>query len=146
MLFNTLSMRLTKVTLREKCRTEVFIKKGILRNFTKFPRKHLWQSLFFNEVAGRPATLLLKKRLCHRYFPVTVVKFLGTSFGIEHLWCLFLHNSDVRWFVTIIRRKLLCEIMGCICTVSFSTVKDFVINKHEAYLKLKNNWDLYKAH
>ena len=43
--------------------TEVFFKKGVLRNFTKFTGKHLCQSLFFNKVAGlRPATLL-KKRL-----------------------------------------------------------------------------------
>ena len=40
-------------------RQEVFCKKGILRNFAKFPGKHLCQSLFFNKVAGlRPATLL----------------------------------------------------------------------------------------
>ena len=39
-------------------RQEVFCKKGILRNFAKFPGKHLCQSLFFNKVAGlRPATL-----------------------------------------------------------------------------------------
>ena len=38
---------------------EVFCKKGVLGNFAKFTGKHLWQSLFFNEVAGlRPATLL----------------------------------------------------------------------------------------
>ena len=56
------------------------IKKGVLRNFTKFTGKHLCQSLFFNKVAGlRPATLL-KKRLWHRYFPVNFVKFLRTPF------------------------------------------------------------------
>ena len=39
------------------------MKKGVLRNFTKFTGKHLCRSLFFNKVAGlRPATLL-KKRL-----------------------------------------------------------------------------------
>ena len=44
-------------------RAEVFCKKGVLRNFTKFTGKHLCQSLFFNKVAGlRPANLL-KKRL-----------------------------------------------------------------------------------
>ena len=37
-------------------RPEVFCKKGVLRNFTKFTGKHLYQSLFFNKVAGRPAT------------------------------------------------------------------------------------------
>ena len=34
------------------------IKKGVLKNFTKFTGKHLCQSLFFNKVAGLPATLL----------------------------------------------------------------------------------------
>ena len=38
------------------------VKKGILRNFTKFTGNNLRQSLFLNKVAGRPATLL-KKRL-----------------------------------------------------------------------------------
>ena len=28
------------------------IKKGVLKNFTKFTGKHLCQSLFFNKVAG----------------------------------------------------------------------------------------------
>ena len=56
------------------------MKKGVLRNFTKFTEKHLCQSLFFNKVAGlRPATLL-KKRLWHRCFPVNFVKFLRTPF------------------------------------------------------------------
>ena len=30
-------------------RPEVFFKKGVLRNFTKFTRKHLYQNLFFNK-------------------------------------------------------------------------------------------------
>ena len=32
---------------------EVFCKKGVLRNFTKFTGKHPCQSLFFNKVAGQ---------------------------------------------------------------------------------------------
>ena len=32
--------------------TEVFCKKGVLKNFTKFNGKHLCQSLLFNKVAG----------------------------------------------------------------------------------------------
>ena len=35
-------------------RPDVFCKKGVLRNFTKFTEKHLCQSLFFNKVAGLP--------------------------------------------------------------------------------------------
>ena len=50
-------------TTTQKQPPEVFYKKGVLKNFTKFTGKHLCQSLFFNKVAGlRPATLL-KKRL-----------------------------------------------------------------------------------
>ena len=56
------------------------MKKGVLRNFTKFTGKHLCQSLLFNKVAGlRPATLL-KKRLWHRCFPMNFAKFLRTPF------------------------------------------------------------------
>ena len=43
-------------------RLDVFCRKGIARNFTKFTEKSLYQSLFFNKVAGLAATLL-KKRL-----------------------------------------------------------------------------------
>ena len=64
---------------------EMFCKKGVLTNFTKFTGKHLYQSLFFNKVAGvRPATLF-KKRLLHKCFPVSFVKFPRTPFYIKHL-------------------------------------------------------------
>ena len=57
-----------------------FMKKSVLRNFTKFTGKHLCQSLFFNKVADlRPATVF-KKRLWHKCFPVNFVKFLRTPF------------------------------------------------------------------
>ena len=42
---------LTKSTSRSG-RTEVFCKKGDLKNFAKFTGKHLCQSLFFNKVAS----------------------------------------------------------------------------------------------
>ena len=38
--------------LTKSSRSKVFCKKGVLRNFTKFPGNHLRQSLFFNKVAG----------------------------------------------------------------------------------------------
>ena len=44
-------------------RPEVFCKKGVLRNFTKFTGKHLRQSLFFNKVAG-----LIKKEALAQLF------------------------------------------------------------------------------
>ena len=81
-------------TLNRSNRPEVFCKKDVLRNLTKFKGKHLCQSLFFNKVAGlRPATLL-KKRLWHRYFPVNFAKFLRTPFFTEHLWWLLLSKAS----------------------------------------------------
>ena len=50
---------------------EVFHKKGVLKNFAKFTRRHLCQM--------RPATLL-NKRLWHSCFPMNFAKFLRTPF------------------------------------------------------------------
>ena len=56
------------------------MKKGVLRDFTKFTGKDLCQSLFFNKVAGLTPATLLKKRHWHWCFPVNFVKFLRTPF------------------------------------------------------------------
>ena len=42
---------------------EVFCKKGILRNYSKFTLKHLCQSLFFNKVAGLACNFIKKETL-----------------------------------------------------------------------------------
>ena len=47
---------------------EVFCKKDVLKNLAKFTGKQLWQSLFFNKIAGLTPTTLLKKRLWHKFF------------------------------------------------------------------------------
>ena len=74
-------------------RPEVFCKKGGLKNFTKFKRKHLCQSLFFNKVAGLRPTTLLKKRLWLRCFPVDFVKFLRTPYLQYAFRWLFLSRA-----------------------------------------------------
>ena len=56
------------------------MKKGVIRNLTKFTGKPLCQSLFFNKVAGLRLATLLKKRFWHWCFPVNFVKFLRTPF------------------------------------------------------------------
>ena len=48
----------------QKQPSEMFCKKEVLENFTKFIGKHLRQSLFFNKVASVRLTTLLEKRLC----------------------------------------------------------------------------------
>ena len=55
-------------------RQEVFCKKGILKNFAKFAGKHLFQSFFFNKVAGLALAIFLKQRHWHRCFPVNFAK------------------------------------------------------------------------
>ena len=69
----------------------VLCKKSVFRNFAKFTGKHLYQSLFFNKVAGLNPATLLKKRPWHMYFPVNFVKFLRTSFFTVHFWWLLLN-------------------------------------------------------
>ena len=69
----------------------MFCKKDVLENFAKFTRKHLYQSLFFNNVTALSPATLLKKRLWHRCFSVTFAKFLRTPFLTEHLLFLLLH-------------------------------------------------------
>ena len=57
------------------------MKKGVLRNFTKFTGKHLCHSLIFSKVACiRPATFLPGQRLWRKCFPVNFVKFLEIPF------------------------------------------------------------------
>ena len=83
-----------KVILFRSSRAEVFCKKGVPRNFTKFTGKHLCQSLFFNKVAGLKPATLLKKRLWHRCFPVEFVKFLRISSFTERLCTTASDYSD----------------------------------------------------
>ena len=71
-------------------RLEVFCKKGVLRNISKFTGDHLCQSLVFNKVAGLRPETLLNKRLCHRCFSVNLAKFLKTPFLTELFRWLFL--------------------------------------------------------
>ena len=80
-------------------RPEVFCKKGVLSNFTKFTGKQLCQSLFFNKVAGL-------KRLWHRCFPVNFVKFLRTPFFTEHLSWLLL--KKVYCLTLILLQRFYC--------------------------------------
>ena len=68
------------------------MKKGALRNFTKFTRKHLCQSLFFyNKVARVRSATLLKRRLWHNCFPLNFAKFRRTPLSQNTSWRLLLY-------------------------------------------------------
>ena len=74
------------------------MKKGILKNFTKFTGKHQRQSLFSNSVGGLRLATLLKKRVWHSCFPMNLANFqehrfyrkpLGDYFWLHFLFFLF---------------------------------------------------------
>ena len=67
-------------------RPEMFCKKAVLRDFPKFTRKHLCQSLFITKVAGQGRQLYLKRDPVSCEF----AKFGRTPFLTEHLWWLLL--------------------------------------------------------
>ena len=70
------------VSLITRSRPELFFKKGVLRNFTKFTGKTCARDSFLIklQVSGLKTVTLLKKNLCHKCFPVNFGKFLRTPF------------------------------------------------------------------
>ena len=79
------------------------MEKGVLRNFTKFTRKHLWQSLFFNKVADFT-------KWSHTLKQFVGVKFLRAPFFMEHLSWLLLTCSALDVEGTLSMRDLLKHI------------------------------------
>ena len=57
-----------KLIMYRSSHPEVFCKKGVLRNFTNFTRKHLRWSVFFNKIASLHPVALLKMILQHMCF------------------------------------------------------------------------------
>ena len=70
----------TNFLKQQKQPPEVFRKKGVLKHFPIFTRKHLCWSLFL--VFG---VNFIKKRLQHRYFPVNITNFLGAPI-LKNVW------------------------------------------------------------
>ena len=68
----------------------VCCKKGCLKNVTKFTRKNLCQSLFFNKVAGLRPEILFKKSLA-QVFSCGFCEFFKNTYSIELLWWLLLY-------------------------------------------------------
>ena len=60
------------------CDWNCSVRKVVIRNFEKFTRKHLCQSLFFDKVAG-----------WHRCFPMNFAKFLRIPFFTKHLMATY---------------------------------------------------------
>ena len=75
---------------------QVFCIKDALKTFVKFTGKRLYQSLFFNKVAGLGLATLFKKRLWRRCFSVNFAKFLSTY---------FLQNASRQLFLKVTHRE-----------------------------------------
>ena len=104
------------------------VKKGVLRNFAKFARKHLCQILFFIKVAGLIPATSLKQRLWHRCFPVNFTKFLRKFFLLNTsgriLLLFYLPASNDNGITWCLVQQLLRSTELCITTIRSS--KDFL--------------------
>ena len=109
------------LVLLRSSRPDVFCKKDVLKNFSKFTGKHLCQSLFFNKVAGlRPATLLKKKTLA-QVFPCEYYKISKNTFSYRTplvaasvysilVWLPF-KNKELQFYILYFNNlKLTCKI------------------------------------
>ena len=53
-------MKSKKLLIARNSHRRYSVRKGALRNFTKFTAKHMFQSLFFNKVAGSGTVVFLR--------------------------------------------------------------------------------------
>ena len=75
-----------RVIILRNSRSEVFCKKGVLRNFGKFTGKHL----------PEPCNFIQKETLA-QVFSVNFLKLLRTPFLTEHRRWLLLHSEKNDW-------------------------------------------------
>ena len=115
------------------------IKKGVLRNFAKFLRKHLCHSLFFNKVAGLRAATLLKKRLWHRCFPMNFAKFLRTPFLQNTSWRLLLMQSNFLSLYSLIKQFsiFLCSTFYFLLKTFFLLLMTYLKRVMNEYFRLE---------
>ena len=66
------------------------VRRGVLRNFAKFTRKHMCQAPFFKKCCRQKTCNFIKKRLRHMCFPLNFAKFLRTPFSQNTSGQLFL--------------------------------------------------------
>ena len=69
----------------------MFLKIGVLKNFTNFTKETPVLESLFNNTAVLKACNFIRQRLQQRCFPVNIAKFLRTAFSTEHLWWLLLY-------------------------------------------------------
>ena len=69
------------------CLPKVFYKKGVVKNFTKFIRKHLCWSLFFNQACNFITKgNFITKETPTQVFSCEFYEVFKSNFFIEYLW------------------------------------------------------------
>ena len=94
------------------------MKKGVLRNFTKFTRKNLSRVSFLIKLQAsglKPATFL-EKRLWHRCFPVNFVQFLRTPFLQNTSDDCFYRSCKIQRTTPVIEPFSMSVSLSVICT------------------------------
>ena len=79
--------------MRQKQPTEVFLKKDVLRNFTKFTGKQLCQSLFFNKLGDFTSPSFSLEKRASQGDPISSYLFI---LALEVLFELIKNNADIR--------------------------------------------------
>ena len=87
---------LTEQVFVQKQPPEGFFKKGVMRIFPKFTRKHLCWNLFFDEVKLCRSATSLKARLSRRCFLVNFCKICKNTYFAEHHWATVSDYSSIK--------------------------------------------------
>ena len=84
MFYKKVLLKISQNLQENTCGQSLFLNKvtrlrPAIKNFAIFIEKHLRWSLFLNKNVGFQSWNFIKKRLQHRFFPVTIAKLLRTS-------------------------------------------------------------------
>ena len=97
---------LCTICLFRSSRPEVFCKKGVLRNFTKFTGKHLCQRLFFNKVSGKGCNFIKKETLAQAFSCEFCEIFKNTFFYRTPLVAASVFTQPCLGFLKPCRKKI----------------------------------------
>ena len=116
----------------------MFCKIDILRNFAKFPGKHLCQSLFFNKVEGlRPeACNLIKKETLAHVFSSELCEISNNIFFYR---TPLVAASDVLVIsIFSLEKILLTNIYSVVLSLKFIALDDPTINENSKVINYQN--------
>ena len=99
------------------------VRRGVLRNFAKFTRKHICQAPFFKTCCRHKTCNFIKKRLRHTCFPLNFAKFIRTPFSQNTSGRLFL--CDLLLLLSFFIKTL---------TVTYHVYTRYKLNLHQTMI------------